>query len=197
MKNLLILIITVFFFSLGGNVFAQKNINKKSNNNKNISLTNVSQPVKNWSEFVSDEGKFKILFPGETTTKITDEGSLRTVSQRYVSTEISFAVSYTDIYTKSGINSSETLESLKNMISQNGTLISQTKISQNGIDGWEIVYEKGGQNIFIHRIFVTGNRWYEAIALYESFINEPFRVSYTRNSVALNKFFDSFQLENK
>lgn len=199
MRNLLILIFTIIFFSLGTNCFAQKISNKKSNNTKNINTVNLVKNTNQWNEFVSTEGKFNVLFPENSVTKITDQGEgesrLRTVSQRVISPEVSFVVSFTDSFSNAKINDADSLEMLRDLIATNGKLIKQTKINQNGIEGWEIIYEKGVNNIFIHRVFVVGNRWYEAIAVYEAFYNESFNLSYTRNSLSINKFFDSLQIQ--
>ena len=53
MRNLLILIFTIIFFSLGTNCLAQKISNKKSNNTKNINTVNLVKNTNQWNEFVS------------------------------------------------------------------------------------------------------------------------------------------------
>ncbi len=169
-KILFIFLVGISFLAYSSEIFAQKKTTGKKKKPVKTQPKEVVNPVVDgtWKEFVSAEGKFKVLFPTPPVTNTSDDGAgelrLKTVSyQAYGGTNV-YAVSFTDSFFKGHFNDEKTLETLRKLIAIKGKVIRETKIKLGEVVGLEIIYEKANKTISQHRVYAVGKRSYELIA---------------------------------
>jgi hypothetical protein len=195
MKKILIVLIGITFtFSL--EVLAQKKpIVKKPKTTANQMEKANSAGEK---EFVSTEGKFKIMFPAPPEINSTDEGEgnfrLKSVSHRAYGGVVGYGVTYTDSFSSARVNDETNLEGLRKLIASNGKVIKETKLTLGEITGWEIVYQKIDKSIAQHRIYYLGKRSYEVVAVFPSLFGADPELAIAKYKTNVDKFFDSFQI---
>jgi hypothetical protein len=157
-------------------------------------------PKIEWKEFISDEGRFKVLFPGipHQTFKENDtpNGKVKTTIFDVALTEDYFEVRYGDFLAEPDVNQND-LKSYYDFIRDNtlklqpSTLLSERDISLNGKQGRELVINFN-ETYIKYRLFLIGRRMFQA----------SIRVKISRKDDPIfqdraNKFLDSFQiLEN-
>ncbi len=153
-----------------------------------------------WKEFVSEEGKFKIIFPGipRQTFKENDTqgGKVKTTVFDVALTKDYFEVRYGDFPAEPDVNQND-LRPYYDFIRDNtlrlqqSTLLRERDISINGMLGRELVTNYNGTYIR-HWLFLIGRRMYQASTRVEISRKDDPQIQERSN-----KFLDSLQfLEN-
>lgn len=153
-----------------------------------------------WKEFVSEEGRFKILFPGipRQTFKENDTqaGKAKTTIFELPLSEDYFEIRYGDFPAEPDVNQND-LKPYYDFIRDNtlrlqqSTLLSERDISINGKLGRELVTNYNGTYIR-HWLFLIGRRMYQASTRVEISRKDDSQIQERSN-----KFLDSLQfLEN-
>ncbi len=153
-----------------------------------------------WKEFVSEEGRFKVNFPGAPRQSFkeidTQAGKAKTTIYSVALTEDYFEVRYGDFPAEPDVDRNN-LKSYYDFIRDNtlklqsSTLLSERDLSLNGNPGRELVINFN-ENYTIYRFFLIGNRIFQTTT----------RVGISRKDdpqiqERSNKFQDSFQIIEK
>jgi hypothetical protein len=198
MKKILFVLISLSLaFSV--EVLAQKKTaSKKAKSTKTQPTTKAGSTEPGGKEFVSTEGKFKVLFPAPPTIKVSEQGEgerrLKSVTNRVFGGMLSYGVTVTESFSSARVDNERELLSLRNLIVSGREVVKETKLTLNEINGIEIVYKGNTQSLSQHRIYLVGKRWYEVVVVYPYFTGENPETILADNKAAADKFFDSFQI---
>jgi hypothetical protein len=197
MKGIIISLVSLSFLFGASDIFAQKKPAPKKSKPVKTKPATAPNPIVQ-KEFVSAEGKFKVIFPAAPTVKVTDEGEgdlrLRSVSHRAYGGAIGYGVTFTDSFSGAEVDDEKTLKGLRNLILNGGKSIKETKLNLDGVAGLEIIYLKADQSIAQHRIYCVGKRYYEVMAVYKPFIGDTPENAIERNKAEVSKVLDSFKI---
>jgi hypothetical protein len=145
--------------------------------------------IQSWKEIVSDEGRFRIIFPQEP--KIEEETDSKRTIQRYTThtNGIIWYVYYTD-FDHSTTDETILRDGYRKTIAastQSGMrLLRQNEIILNGKIGVDFILE-GNMGKKYERIFLINRRMYSvAVHIYKKVDNEE------KLSAEIKQFFDSF-----
>ena len=150
--------------------------------------------INQWEEYISDEGKYKVDFPGNPEIKTqkvnTKIGEIQITMAMLESNNIAYMASFND-YTSEFIKNSNEKDLLDGardgaVANVQGKLLSELIIELNNIPGREIKIETAdGKNTIIQRVYLAGSR------LYQVSVVTPKTQSFDKN---INKYLDSFKI---
>ncbi len=126
-----------------------------------------------FQEFRSDAGNFSVLMPGKPKTEKqnieTAVGSVTMIMYTAGSSRAGCAVAFAD-YPQQLVDSSDAqklLEGAKNGAIKNvkGTLVSETRVSFNGLPARDLVIEVPGKAIINARLIIASPRFYQLMLI--------------------------------
>lgn len=163
-------------------------------------IQNKGQKIE-WKEFVSEEGKFKILFPGIPRKSVREIDTPNGKVKNYISDVTLgndyFAVMYSDFPDAPVMNQDElkaNYDAISNYTlnkSQESTLIREQDIGLNGKLGRELIVDSKGINLR-YRFFLIENRMFQIVTGVNISVKND-----VKTQERINKFLDSFQVIEK
>ncbi len=148
-----------------------------------------------FKEFRSAEGRFTVLMPGEpkrqTQNADTPVGKVEMVMFTAGTNKIGCAVSYAD-YPEQMVNSTDPQKLLDGatngaVANVKGKLVSESKMSFNGLPARNIVIEIPNKAFITARLILNGPRFYQLMFI------APTQKDHEQD---ISKFLDSFQIDN-
>jgi len=144
--------------------------------------------IADWRETISDEGRFRILFPGPAQV---DNDVVTAVGLKVIEPKTSWTVFYSDLGRVVPPNEAAFRKAyragLNGMTGEGRTLLSQRDVYLNGGLGTEFVIEGAGLTSYM-RAFVVGRRLY-MLAAHRKEVDVSTRADIPTD---VRQFFDSF-----
>jgi hypothetical protein len=143
-----------------------------------------------WLDYVSAEGKFRVLFPGAPTREVVPTGRSKSSRPRAVSftaetPEVAYSVAYED-FDKDGA-AEQFIQRQHEELAGNrgGKLLDEKDVAAGPSKGKEFTVEVPGRGTARIRFLAAGRRLYKLTALGKTHPPDPAETA---------KFFDSFQI---
>jgi hypothetical protein len=144
--------------------------------------------IPDWRETISDEGRFRILFPGPSQV---DNNVVSAVGLRVIEPNTSWNVFYSDLDRIVPTNEAAFRKAyragLNGVTGEGRTLLSQRDVYLSGRLGTEFVIEGAGLTSYM-RVFVVGRRLY-TLAAHRKEVDASTRATIPTD---VRRFFDSF-----
>ena len=144
--------------------------------------------IPDWRETISDEGRFRILFPGPSQI---DNSVVSAVGLRVIELNTSWNVFYSDLDRIVPINEAAFRKAyragLNGLTGEGRTLLGQKDVYLNGRLGTEFIIE-GAERTSYMRVFVVGRRLY-TLAAHRKVVDASNRANIPTD---VRHFFNSF-----
>ena len=144
--------------------------------------------IPDWRETISDEGRFRILFPGPAQV---DNDVVSAVGLKVIESNTSWTVFYSDLGRVVPTNEAAFRKAyragLNGVTGEGRTMLSQRDVYLSGRLGIEFVIEGAGLTSYM-RVFVVGRRLY-TLAAHRKEVDASTRANIPTD---VRRFFDSF-----
>lgn len=139
-----------------------------------------------WEKFEHEGAGFSVLMPGKPVEAITKRSKYTMHSFTVTLGKTVFSASYSDYVPEAKLDSGSISENIERFNKQLGAqLLTTREIKIDNLSAVEFTAETPALNVK-SRVFVIGNRMFQTVALVFKDVDE---------TIAVNRFFDSFKLK--